>query len=354
MNLKVSVTLLMVCWAAGSVRAQTTASDAGSGADWHRYLPIVKSIYGLSDAQIGQLESKMKGQQALHDEYVERNDLTLRRVIKAVRDVLPKDHDIDDVERVRIAKKMQSQIYQIHAKDPLSFTNVIKTAEGMLSPDAVKKGRANLASRYKEKVGNQEPDYTNLDQLVIEPIPFLFQDPATLSNSAPPAVNPVKQNDVPAKIDSMALPPDDSQRMATTSTPPPPKPPVTPPPQKPVEEKPADPAPPLSQWATSAQLGAANYGFSGEQKTQVEAILQSVQSRANAYNLENKAAYEQAQGISDSSARAKKLEELNAPLNKLYAEMNRRIRNIATMEQQQAADKAAGVTTAKPDASAKK
>jgi len=320
---------------------------------------FVRDAYGLDPKQAQRLRSELMSLKSEHESYVSRFERTLRREAKAIADVIPQQDNYDDAMKAKLTERMQNDIYKIHAKAPLSLANVVKKAEGMLSRAQINQGRRKIAAQFAAALKGAPLDVAKIDRLVIKPIvPNKHPtQPAFLASSDQPnkqgSVSPKKGEAKPTPPKRVVAKPIQikPQRRPQAKPPlnrppratPPNRPPT--PVRRPAQRKPASPkkplppAPPTEQWTADFQKTVAHYGFSNKQKKVGQTVLKSCLTRAQAYLQKEKGAIEAAKKSLAGNEKAKRLAELKRPLDKLYSELNRRLRSVATIEQIQAAKK---------------
>lgn len=308
------------------------------------YRPLIESrcqwvgeMYALDEAEVAGLRDALKSQIPTHVAYMLDHDVTLRRYSIALGEVIPNETGEDDKIRAKVARRLRDKIYSIHARAPLSVANLIRRVEAKLSPPQVQKGRNVIQLKYAAKLQGRPFSLESIDRLLLDPfepsVPKRI--PQATIDPTPPLTPPSPGDDL--KLGEVRrvrgnLRPD--AKPAPVQRPPRPAvrrgPPVAPPPP---------PAPALNEWVKVVHDATLRYGYSDDQKARAVRIHQACHKRARLHREKNKQAYQTTEKLTDAKAKNEKLRELNRPLDKLYSELNQRLRSIASVEQQQAAEK---------------
>lgn len=302
-------------------------------------LAFIREMYQLNDAQTSQAGARLKGLLAAHAAYMKVHGQTLRLRRVALTQVLPAEALMKESIRTKLIAKYENEVAKLEAEAPLSLANVIKQVEPMLDPTAVRQGRQRIAEKFREALAGKPLDVTRIDRLIA---------------AAVEPTRPVAAKRPPAKP-AVAKSPQTASRTPPVSPVAPPKPPVrrTNPPPAPKPAKPLEPAPPVDQWAEAFEAAVNNYGFTEGQKQRARDILKSCRARAESHLEKNKESYAQAKKKADAAERAKALRRLNARLDKLYEELNRRMKAIPSQEQILSAKSKAKTKAGSTDASKK-
>ncbi|MCG8406812.1 MAG: hypothetical protein MI923_16570 [Phycisphaerales bacterium] len=280
---------------------------------------FVGRAYQLNKEQEKSLQSELEALIPDHIDYMDNNGKKLRLRTAAVAKVLPTQAKST---REKLTIKYQDEIYEIHTKAPLSSTNAVKRAEGMLSKAQIDRGRAALAKQFAKELKGAPLDIEKIDRLVLQPV-----QPEPKKKPKPPAK--------PKPTASTQQPPRRNVTPQKPRTPPPPLPKSSKESQTKPPEK-LEPAPPVDTWQTVMDKAISQYDFSAVQQESAKRVLNSCRRRAEVHLKDNKEAYEQANQTTSAEEKSKKLKELNRSLDKLYSELNNRLESIATIEQKHA------------------
>jgi hypothetical protein len=312
---------------------------------------FVRDAYGLGDQEAERIQAELSRLKDVHEAYVNRYQRTLRRQAKAISLVIPQQKEYDAAMQATLTAKIQDEIYNIHAKDPLSLANAVSKTEAALSPGRVESGRRKIAAKYASHLKGKPLNPKTIDRLIIDPVapstepitraitPSKVRPGQQANSSQGPKVLPKRDNT------------DGQAAAAKPQTPPalpgatPPIKQQTPPPQTvtapPEPLPPLPPAPPTTDWAATMNGAATKYGFSKKQEEVAQQALESCLNRAEAYLKVNQESLDLAKQAAPSDENAKRLTDLRRPIDRLYHELNQRIDSIATVEQVLAAEKAA-------------
>ena len=211
--------------------------------------------------------------------------------------------------RATVLERLNTQLYGIYGKAPMSYANVLSKLEPTLPKEQVDKGYGNMKAHFANQLrsGKVELKRENIDALAGQAVELPSQAVKKLSVNIPPAAPPV--NVVPS------TPTTPVAAKPQTPTPLPPTPPVAvkppPPPAPPPREY--GPAPAKDTWAAQVDSVSGKYKFRPDQLAQAKKIL------------------DQATKLAEGAKDAK-------PLSEIYGVMNDRVLALASMEQRIAAD----------------
>lgn len=322
------LTSMTVLLSAATLSAQTPATAAkprpGSAAEFDALvaerIEFVRKTYQISNEQATRLQSELNALIPNHKSYMSRNENKLRLRTTTLSKVLP-DQQMSDSIKARLTEKFQNEIFDVHTNAPLSLTNTVKKTEGMLSKAQIEKGRQVIAQRFAVKLKGATLNLNKLDHLILEPIRPSPSSEATPEPGENPKPTPVAQNPAPSEA---AKKPNAKPQAETKTRPPRPKPRKS--------KKPLEPAPPIETWSTVVETKISKYVFSDLQKNVAQRVLLNCRQRAQSHLAHSKADYDQANQLAGPE-KAKKLKELNRPLDGLFDELNQRIDSIASEEQ---------------------
>lgn len=212
----------------------------------------------------------------------------------------------DDV-RATVLERLNTQLYDIYSKAPMSYANVLAKLEPTLSKEQVDKGYSNMKAHFANQLrsGKIELKRETIDHLAGQAVEMPSQATKKIAVNIPPASPPV--NVVPSQA-----PPTITSKPPTALPPTPPvavKPP--PPPAPPPREY--GPAPAKDTWAAHVDSVSDKYKFRPDQLAQAKKILEQ--------------ATKMAEGTKDAK-----------PLSEIYGVMNDRVTALASLEQRIAAD----------------
>jgi len=290
---------------------------------------FIRDLYGLDAGQAATLTQKAVTRAQAQDNYQRRMEPTLRSVTRAL------ELAQNQPDQEKVIASLKSQLEGIHGRAPLSYSSLIMEVEGTLSQQQVSTGRAKIKERYAAKMApglNEALMVSKIDSAVGEPV--LMPGVDMTAPIRPP--NPTPTDTVnPARPAQPNQPPMVPPRPQPTPTPPPPP-------------RVIQPAPPIAEWKPWVDAAVTKYQFTPVQSDRAKWLIEHYQKRAGEFNEKNKTAYEEANKLSDAAAKEKAVKELNKGLDKLYDELTQRIEFLATIEQRQKADKAAGKKPAAP------
>lgn len=171
----------------------------------------------------------------------------------------------DDV-RATVLERLNTQLYGIYTKAPLSYSSVLAGLEPTLSKAQVDKGYANMKTHFANQLrsGKVELKRENIDVLAGQAVELPSQATKKISVNIPPAATPMNISQTPA--------PPITQHTSPTPLPPtPPLPKPLPPPAPPPREY--GPAPALDTWASHVDSVSEKYKFKADQLAQAKKIL---------------------------------------------------------------------------------
>lgn len=206
--------------------------------------------------------------------------------------------------RAAVMERLNTQLYNIYAKAPMSYTNVLSKLEPTLPKEQVDKGYGNMKAHFANqlKSGKVELKRENIDLLAGQAVEMPSQAVKKLAVSIPPAAPPVNIQSTPAQ----PIP----AKPTAQPTPLPPTPPVAvkpvPPPAPPPREY--GPAPAKDTWAAQVDSVTGKYKFRPDQLAQAKKILDQ--------------ATKQAEKTTDAK-----------PLSEIYGVMNDRVMALVSIEQ---------------------
>ncbi len=211
--------------------------------------------------------------------------------------------------RAAVLERLNTQLYNIYAKAPMSYANVLSKLEPTLSKEQVDKAYGNMKAHFANqlKSGKVELKRENIDLLAGQAVEMPSQAVKKLAVNIPPAAPPVNVQTTPT-------PPSPTKPMAQP-TPLPPTPPVAvkpvPPPAPPPREY--GPAPAKDTWAAQVDSVTGKYKFRADQLAQAKKILDQATKQA------------------EKTTEAK-------PLSEIYGVMNDRVLALVSIEQRIATD----------------
>jgi hypothetical protein len=270
-------------------------------------------------------------------QYQRESALTLSRLRLAMT-ITYHDSNVSQDQRSARWKKFHRQYYSILAKAPLSLRNTIRVVEASLPSEMVSAGRARMAEKLSEqiKAAGSAFDVENIDGLVMGEITPGPTPAIQLPERPAPQPVVVTHDDTPPP----ANPAQPAVTQARPATPPPPPAPTTPrvPPGAPLPE-----APLLEQWNAALTSATEKYEFDATQMETAKGVVNQSIKSAEALLAQSKAAMDEASAMVDGPEKAKKMEELKMPVNRLYDSMCKRLDSLASIEQKnRAAAQAAG------------
>jgi len=215
--------------------------------------------------------------------------------------------------RASVLESLNTQLYRIYAKAPMSYASVLAKLEPTLPKEQVDKGYASMKNHFANQLRGGKVDLKreNIDVLAGQAVELPSQATKKIAVNIPPAAPPV--NVVPTP--TLAPPTKMASNTAQTPTPLPPTPPTLPKPVPPPAPPPREygPAPALDTWAAQVDSVSGKYKFKPDQLAQAKKILDQ--------------ATKQAEGTKDAK-----------PLSEIYGVMNDRVTALASIEQRIAAD----------------
>lgn len=316
---------------------------------------FIKDMYALSNEDMEKVLDAMQEMVGRQEQYDASRCITLDRLRIAI-DIVASDTSLGDETKDRRVRKFQDQINRIHALAPLSFANVMKVTEKLLSAENAAAGRKRVLALLVGRTG-ENPEA--IDVMAIDALLAGLVEPGELPEmpSPPPPVddgskfksrpfgpsrdtqagsdqrNPDAGRKLPPADISSAKQPRESASAQDMPTKPATQTPVQRDPKRQNRAKPVrvtpkivEPAPPVAEWRTFLDDAVAKYEFSAEQKRAANGVVKSVLARA-AKKQETASA-----GNGDARTDAQK------HLDILYDEMKQRIDSIATIEQAQNAE----------------
>jgi len=295
----------------GGAGPTTPASDATDKELLTEPLQFIQTMYKLSAEQKAKLQTMLAELLPDHRGYEERIALTLHR-LRTARSIAAHDPTMREADRKRMAAKFERQYNNIKARAPLSYANIIRRTETMLSQAQVAEARARIMAKFADRLGGDAPsfDIKKIDALLAGPIPppDRYQTPQSEATRL----------DAHAASERPQTPPTNTREPHKRS---PSKPdPVS----KTVPQRTIKPAPPESEWPQYTEMRSARYGFNAEQKKTAKDILSNCQSRVASYR------------------------KLNHSVDALFDEYMQRVDALITVEQRQRID---GIAPPKSDPS---
>jgi len=303
--------------------AQTPFLPTADDTQWvQARVAFLAKMYELNPGQQGQLTQTCTGLIGEQANY--QNSESVRLTVRSIQ--VGMDQAMtgsgDDV-RGAVLDRLNSQLYNIYTKAPLSYASIASKLEPTLPKDQVDKGYANMKVHFANQLrsGKIEMTRENIDRLAGQSVELPSIASRKLSIDIPPAAPPTNVNPTPV-VQAPIKPP-------VTPTPPAPLP-MTPPPVKPVPPPPPPPreygpAPARDTWASRVDEVAGKYKFTPEQLARAKTIL------------------DQANKLADGAKDAK-------PLSEIYGVMNDRVTSLASTEQRIKADGEKSVVPATPSA----
>lgn len=290
-------------------------------------IEFVKSFYPVSADQVEKLRKELNARVDVHKEYMNRNDLMLRRRTTAISAVLPQDqtHSVEQITALRA--KYQEEIYRIREAAPLSLTASVRMAEDMLTPEGRNSGRGKVEAFFAKQLNGQHVDPSRLDRLILSPVPMLDvsqhdeltdtqnklmgNTPKKIKASNRPTseeIRAAKEAAIKAKREAKTLNAADPHAGHDHG-------PVPPPPSNRSIETISLNAPALDQWESQFQAWATDYEFTPVQKGAAELIYKHCLDQAKR------------QPVTDDTS-AKRLDVI-------FTQMKQRIDSVASIEQRE-------------------
>lgn len=294
---------------------------------------FLTAIYAISGPELDKVMQAISTQLPAQQAYQARNAKTVDRIDLAVA-IVNGDSTLSEADRANRLARFNRQLNELHRKAPLSLSNVMRIAEGIVPSDKAAAARQRLLNAYgtevKDAGGQLDPN--KLDDLMVKFLPpkKRLDLPPPPQKEATPQATPVTVSPVPPPSPTSPPPPNQPTAQQT----PPPTPAVATPPAPAPKSYP--PAPPVADWEKSMRQVILKYRFSDSQKQVAEKIYMQCLDRAKQHTATAKADYEAAEKLS-GEAKVKALEKLNQPINTCYGEMGERLEAVASIEQKQKA-----------------
>ncbi|HWL94662.1 MAG TPA: hypothetical protein VNT79_14165 [Phycisphaerae bacterium] len=282
-------------------------------------LKFAEKTYALDAGKMEQLRAWAATQWPAQVAYMDKYGVTLRRREMALSAMIAHIRDATDDVRDQVAKRMQDQIFEIHAAAPLSHANVARHAETLLNADEVKNAHETLAKSNPQWAASSD----------IGKIDFYLVRPVEVGGRADPLAQTIRRpppNAAPPPNSQSLEPKKSPDGAASKSVPPPPPPPAVK--SDAVPERLLETAPPVAKWEEYVKDRSSHYDFSDQQTASAQSILKSCADRAKAPPSSD-----------------------DKHLDKLYDELKRRVTAVATIEQiNRAAKNEPGSATPAPGA----
>lgn len=310
--------VLMTFSAHASARANDDVppSEPNDAALIDERIAFVKAFYELDDGALNGLRAALEERLPAHGDYMNRNELTLRRRTAALATAVPQELKAGNPHAAALKRSYQETIYQIREQAPLSVSESVKIAEGLIAPAARDAGRAKIRQFFAKQLNGQTFDPGRLDRLVLAPV-----EPLDVTSSEPLASVNRKQmqsNDrsrrgatmtdaEKARLEAARI---EAMRSRDTG---PTKAVAPPPPANRSPESVTLNAPPLEQWETEYQTWATAYDFTPAQRKVAQSIYDQSMRRA--------------EGLTDGDGKQ--------ALDRVFTEMKQRIDSVASIEQRE-------------------
>ncbi len=308
---------------------------------------FVQDIYQPPAPEAAKIVEALRELDTTQVRYQRETALTLQRLQLALS-MCANDPKKTALERSVLTKKFEEQYHRMLAKAPLSLRNVVRIAETTLSTELVNSGRSRLEKTFAEtlQISGQSLDIERIDAIAFGPVVPYEQPEIKLparpvpSPPPPPPTTPSPPR-VEAKQTAPAAQPPTRQQTAPLprpqqiqpAPPPPPPPSLAAPTAQVPPGQPLPAAPPAAEWAGYFEKAATRFEFTPDQKQQAEEIANQCTARAAKLRDTIGPALRDAEKLADGAEKNKKLRDVNAPLDRMYDQMVRRIDSIASLEQ---------------------
>lgn len=311
-------------------------------------IAFVKAFYDLNADQINKLRGALDQRMAAHDDYMNKNELTIRRRSTAISMAIPQERSIDSRQAEALRNKYQNEIYEIHEAAPASLTQTVRIAEDMLDQNGRAAGRKKIEKFFAPQLAGRPLDLTRMDRLILDPVSALDVSPTESLTSVnqkqmgrQPKTNPnagmtpeQKSAERQKKLEAARLAAIRSKELAAKKETSPEGPPPPPTADRRTGKEDLK-APELSKWELEYQTWATDYEFTPQQRATAETIYRQSIDRAK-----------KSSGADNNGK----------TLDTIFTQMKARIDSVASVEQRERyeAQKKGGGETAKSSESPEK
>lgn len=301
--------------------AQTPYQPTADDNQWVKSrVAFLTKVYELNPGQQAQLEKDCMSLMTAQADYQQGDSvrMTVRSLQVGMDQAMT--GTTEDV-RGAVIDRMNSQLYGIYTKAPLSYASIAAKLEPTLPKDQVDKGYGNMKVHFANQLrsGKTELKRENIDMLAGQSVELPSISSKKLALNIPPAATPMTVNSTPV-AQAPARPPVPATPASPLPMTPPTVKPVMPPPPPPREY---GPAPERDTWAARVDEVAAKYQFKPEQLARAKTILDQANKQADVVK-EGKA------------------------MSEIYGVMNDRVNALASTEQRIKADGEKSVVPATP------